>query len=321
MDLDSERYTQVIDWETEDISWEGRGGDRGLRGISFYEGRIYLAASDEIFVYDNKFNKIGSIKNRYLKHCHEIHAEDDAIYLTSTGYDSVLKYKPSKDEFVKGICFRGRKNYCIRNHILDASKIVKKLSNRFGYFVQRKANEYYYSKYKGEGFLFDPKKDGGPIREDTLHINNVCVKNNIVYASGRKFGYIISENEGEFEKCFKIPKGSHNAKPLHHDKSIVNNTSEDKVEILKRDGSIIKEYNIPRYGEGRIEHKIPKDHARQAFARGLCVHNENLIIVGASPATIYVYDMEEPNPKRSVNITLDVRNSIHGLEVWPFDND
>jgi len=33
-----------------DIDWVGRGADRGLRGIVFYDGNIYIAASDEIFI-------------------------------------------------------------------------------------------------------------------------------------------------------------------------------------------------------------------------------------------------------------------------------
>src|SRR5438309_11083464 len=32
----SGQYDQVIDWNDESINWEGRGGDRGLRGIAFH---------------------------------------------------------------------------------------------------------------------------------------------------------------------------------------------------------------------------------------------------------------------------------------------
>jgi hypothetical protein len=36
IDLNSGQYDQVIDWNDESINWEGRGGDRGLRGIAFH---------------------------------------------------------------------------------------------------------------------------------------------------------------------------------------------------------------------------------------------------------------------------------------------
>ncbi len=74
---------QVIDWDDPTISWEGRGADRGLRGIATHQDRVYLAASDEIFVYDTAFQLQGSFRNRYLKHTHEICIADDRLYATS----------------------------------------------------------------------------------------------------------------------------------------------------------------------------------------------------------------------------------------------
>ena len=71
VDMSTGDTEQVIDWNTSSIDWEGRGGDRGLRGIAFHADRIYLAASDEIFVYDRGFTQLGSLRNRYLRHCHE----------------------------------------------------------------------------------------------------------------------------------------------------------------------------------------------------------------------------------------------------------
>src|SRR5687767_779374 len=72
VDLESEQWRQVIDWDDPAINWEGRGADRGLRGIALHQGEVYLAASDEIFVYGPGFKMARSFRNRYLKHCHEI---------------------------------------------------------------------------------------------------------------------------------------------------------------------------------------------------------------------------------------------------------
>jgi hypothetical protein len=47
------------------------------------------------------------------------------------------------------------------------------------------------------------------------------------------------------------------------------------------------------------------------------VSPDGLIIVGSSPATISVYRRGERRPCRSINLTMDVRNSIHGLELEP----
>jgi hypothetical protein len=59
--------------------------------------------------------------------------------------------------------------------------------------------------------------------------------------------------------------------------------------------------------------------ARQGFGRGLCPINERLLAAGSSPSTISVYDLEEGRRVGSVTLSMDVRNAIHGLEIWPFD--
>ena len=49
---------QVVDWNTMDIDWQGRGWDRGLRGIAFHDETVYIAASDELFAYTPDFELI-----------------------------------------------------------------------------------------------------------------------------------------------------------------------------------------------------------------------------------------------------------------------
>ena len=59
--------------------------------------------------------------------------------------------------------------------------------------------------------------------------------------------------------------------------------------------------------------------ARQGFGRGLCLVGDRFVAGGSSPATISLYDLEANQKVGSVNLTMDIRNAIHGLEVWPFD--
>jgi hypothetical protein len=59
--------------------------------------------------------------------------------------------------------------------------------------------------------------------------------------------------------------------------------------------------------------------ARQSFGRGLCVVNNQIVAAGSSPSTISLYDMEAGERIAVVNLTMDIRNAIHGLEVWPFE--
>ena len=59
--------------------------------------------------------------------------------------------------------------------------------------------------------------------------------------------------------------------------------------------------------------------ARQGFARGLCVISETIVAGGSSPSTVTIYDLKDNEILMSVNLTRDIRNAIHGLEVWPYD--
>ena len=51
VDFDGLEVVQQIDWNAGDIDFSGRGWDRGLRGIEFFEQQIWISASDELFCY------------------------------------------------------------------------------------------------------------------------------------------------------------------------------------------------------------------------------------------------------------------------------
>jgi len=59
--------------------------------------------------------------------------------------------------------------------------------------------------------------------------------------------------------------------------------------------------------------------ARQGFGRGLCIVDDRFIAAGSSPSTITLYDVGAGMPVGSVNLSMDIRNAIHGLEVWPYE--
>jgi hypothetical protein len=109
IDFESQTGDQHVDWNTSSIDFEGRGADRGLRGITFDGEDIYVAASDELFCYDRNFEIKHSYRNRYLKHCHEIVRKGRHIFVTSTGFDSLLSFNLNTKAFDWG--FRLLKQY------------------------------------------------------------------------------------------------------------------------------------------------------------------------------------------------------------------
>lgn len=293
IDLETERIDQVIDWADPTINWEGRGADRGLRGIAFHGQSVYLAASDEIFVYDKTFALQGSFKNRYLKHCHEIQVEGERLYATSTGFDSVLEYDLAAEDFVRGYCLRFSSIWRSRR------KVGLRPRPRFR--------------------TFDPRGDAGPIAGDTCHVNNVFARDGAVHVSGTGLGTMWRIADGRLSRFAAIPYGSHNARPFREG-VLLNHTASDRIAYVDRRGGTLRSFPLPTYPEHQLENAtLPKDLARPAFGRGLAVaENDDLIIGGSSPATITAYRFGSGLTLKSVNVTMDVRNAVHGLEIWPF---
>ena len=292
VDLERGDSTQVLDWSQDDIDWNGRGGDRGLRGIAFHDGLIYLAASDEIFVYDRGFERQGSILNPYLKHCHEITVHNGHLYMASTGFDSVLEMNLASHSFTRGWCLR----------YSEAWKFRRTLKLRVRPSFQ----------------TFDPSGPGGPRPADTSHINNVVVRESEIYACGTRLSSLWRIDGEYLQRYARTPFGTHNTRPFR-DGVLFNHTKTDRIAYASRDGRVIRSVALPTYPTEELEHAdMPSDLARPTFGRGLAVLSGGLIVGGSSPATVTVYDIDSEQAVRSVNITMDVRNAVHGLEVWPY---
>jgi hypothetical protein len=293
VDLETEETRRALDWSDASIDWQGRGGDRGLRGIAFDGERIFLAASDEVFVYDREWNRQGSFRNPYLKHCHEIFVSGRSLFLTSTGFDSVLEFDLSREVFVRGYGLRYAKFWKIRRKLIE---LRPRPSFR----------------------LFDPTGRDGPTPGDSSHINNVTVQDGSLFVSGTGLGNLWRIREGLLERYARIPYGSHNAQPFRGG-VLLNHTRSDRIVLTSLRGDVRAAFPLPRYEQSELEHsELPSDLARQAFGRGLAIAGENLLIGGSSPATVTVYRADPVEVVKSINLTLDVRNAVHGLEIWPF---
>lgn len=282
IDPASQSVIQTLDWDTVDIDWSGRGWDRGLRGIAFHEDEIYIAASDEIFVFDKRFRIARSFRNRYLKHCHEISVHRGTLYLTSTGFDSILAYSLDKRQFTWGL-------YAI---------------NRGG-------------EWRAE--RFDPESDVGPMPSNVLHINNVdCTDEGLSFSGLRTRGIIGLGVEMRLIPQVQLPPGTHNAQ-LYGDGVLFNDTAADHLRYVTREGHE-RRLRFPTYDPGELEFAGVDDSkiARQGFGRGLCIINERLVAAGSSPSTVTIFDLESEEIVYSVNFSMDIRNAVHGLEVWPY---
>ena len=283
IDLEQQSARQTIDWNTVDIDWHGRGWDRGLRGIAFDDDRVYIAASDELFAYTPDFKLIDSWRSRYLKHCHEIAVWERTLYLTSTGYDSILGFD------------------------LDG--------HRFHWAMHIETAHY---RFKAAGF--DPMSDEGPLMLNKMHINNVFCSRDGMYISGSKTGGMLHFNGKDINMAVEMPPGTHNAQPFR-DGVLFNDSGDDVLRYTGRgEGEEDSAMAVPKYDPSKLQHKDAADGqvARPGFARGLCVLSDRVVAGGSSPSTITVYDLQANETLLSVNLSMDVRNAIHGLEQWPY---
>lgn len=283
VDLESGEASRKVDWNTCDIDWEGRGGDRGLRGIAFHGNNLYIASSDEIIVFDSGFKRMRSLRNNYLRHCHEITIHQDRLYISSTGFDSVLVYDISADRFVKGYCAR--------------------IAEGGDFSVT----------------AFDPGTTDGPAFGDSLHLNSVTADSTGLHIAGHQLPFMIQIDADGVYRYGRLPAGTHNARPCDEG-LLYNHTAVNSIYMTQRDGSPIKSFPIHTYNAGElINNDLPDDHARQGFGRGLCIiNNGEFIAGGASPSTVSVYSMASGEVVKRINLTMDVRHAIHGLEVWPY---
>lgn len=282
VDFHQREVVQHVDWNTSGIDFEGRGADRGLRGIEFHNDDVYIAASDELFRYDRDFKIQASYRNRYLKHCHEICRRDQTVLLTSTGFDSLLAFDLDLGEYV------------------------------WGFHLQRPYDEW-------GGHTFDPRSNKGPRPVNAFHINMVHVDRSGIYFSGLHTRALLHlDSRMEVTEVCSLPGGAHNARPYRNG-VLFNDTETDCVRYAGRNGESVA-FKIATYDDREIEFAGIDDSkvARQGFGRGLCPIGERFVAGGSSPSTISLYDFEAEQKVVSVNLTMDIRNAVHGLELWPF---
>jgi hypothetical protein len=282
IDLVGQEVRQVVDWNAMDIDWRGRGADRGLRGIAFHKETVFIAASDELFAYNPDFSLQGSWKNRYLKHCHEISVYQDQVFLTSTGFDSILAFDIGKQKF------------------------------HWALYVEPR-------EFRFLGRAFDPLSEDGPLMLNKMHVNSVVCSENGMYIAGLRTGGMLHFNGKQVSMSAVLPTGSHNAQP-YRGGVLFNDTEANAVRFASPEPGQDRAFRVPVFPAEKLTGtgRDTSDIARPSFGRGLCVVKDGLIAAGSSPSTVALHDLASGETALSVTLSTDVRNAIHGLEVWPY---
>lgn len=282
IDVEGQDVQQVMDFGSIENASQGSDWDRGLRGIAIDGETVYFVASDTLLAFTPDFKLIGSWHNPYLKHADEMSIHERSLYITSTGYDSILAFELDEKKFFWAL------------HVdLD----------RFNF----------------KAAIYDPMGDEGPLLLNKLHLNNVHTNDNGLYISGLKSGGMLHFNGKAVNMSVTLPEGTRNAQP-YRDGVLFNDSEADAVRYASRSGEEDRALKVPQYDTVDIENTGNDDIpvARQGFARGLCLINDRIVAAGSSPSTISLHDLQESKTLLSVNLSKDIRNAIHGIELWPF---
>ena len=152
-----------------------------------------------------------------------------------------------------------------------------------------------------------------------MHINYVdCTDEGLSFSGLRTNGIIGLGAEMRLIPQVQLPQGTHNAR-LYADGVLFNDTAADHLRFVTREG-LERRYRFPSYDPEELEFMGVDDSklARQGFGRGLCVVDKHLVAAGSSPSTVTLFDLESEEIVYSVNFSMDIRNAIHGLEIWPY---
>jgi hypothetical protein len=280
VDIAQGRVAQVVDWKAPGVDWSSPGGGRGLRGIAFDHERVFVAGSDALFQFSPAFELQQVYRCPYLANGHEIACFDRKLYLTSTGFNSILGFDLDENRFGWGL------------HVVDGEAGL-------------------------QGVPFDPQSVLGPPPGNQLGLNSLCCDDRGMFISGSRTMGLLLFDARRIERLVTLPEGVQNARPWR-DGVLFNDTEEKVVRFITPDSNRV--FLVPRFPETGLSGGWAADGApaQQGFARGLCVLNESEFAAGSSPATVTLHNLDTMKTTKCINFSTDLRQSIHSLAVWPF---
>ncbi|MCY4565674.1 MAG: hypothetical protein OXE40_14515 [Gammaproteobacteria bacterium] len=174
INLETGQVLKPVDSSAVDVDREGRGRERGLRGIACHRDRIYIATGEELLDFDQAFNAVASFRNAYLQNCPEICVFERHLFLASAGFDAILGFNLETESF----------DWAFR--IVTDGRV----------FGARR---------------FDPNGDEGPLLIDKLQLNNVHCEKGGMYVSGKRTGALLRFGGDRVGVKTTLPEGIHNA--------------------------------------------------------------------------------------------------------------
>ena len=277
VDLFNNKPLVHIPYEKAFVNDNERGGERGLRGIVVLDDRVIVADANGLLELDKETLQITNVlqDRNIFKSVHEICYYDKSIWVTSTGYDSIVRV---------GLDLQ----------VLEFWEIL--------------------GESKEDHKLFTGKQQIDPTEareDDKYHINSISSFNGRLVFSGLitpLYDFHTMEIVSPMPTIAGVKSFQHNFYE-YEDCTLINMTSLKHIGIIK-DG---KETYIPVPATNLAHFSVDK-LAENNWNRGLTKH-QNLAIIGSSPARLMVLDISTGQFIHHVQLEKDVRHAIHGLEI------
>jgi hypothetical protein len=291
---------------------------RGVRRENQSHGNLYLlnlanGKYKQVFELQSNINLRGHGCERGLR---GICFHDKEIYIGT--YDKLLQLN-NRFEIINSFQNHYLKNcheICRQNNDIYISLTIGNIILKFNLDKKKFVKGWKVFTPHGPCGTFNPLIKNKTLSEDVRgHLNNVWATTDQVFFSGKNMKGVYSLEPNGMKFHAASPKGTHNIQ-VYEDHLLMNWTGKNKVCLMKHDGTLLKEWPVIKYKESTLRGNDNPHVARQRFARGLCTW-DNYIIGGSAPATISVYQ-RNGSVIASFQVTNNVRNSVHGLEVWPY---
>lgn len=272
-------FVYLLDWQpgkieivnkiaTQDASlyrfWNPRGGNRGARGMAYFEDRLYVATATSIKVYNKYLALLDEIRHPFLAGLHAIHVGKSGIVAAVTVHDMIL-----------GIDFSGKERF-----VWQGSESVR-LQEALG-FTGR------------PDICSIDAIDEEYLRTNRLHLSGLAVKDEYIYALSGKLGVLIKFNPSKNNSDSLVIARYQSELVRPHDICItstnnflINNTTKQEIHEYSKNGDFLRAIKTPIYQIDRINM-----FATPGWQRGLAWLEKQVYVVGTSPLTIFCVNIE-----------------------------
>ncbi len=281
VDLDAGEAREAYVHRELGAAFEGRGGDRGLRGIAVAGGRVFVAAAARVLVFDAALGLEGDSACAGLGRLHALMHHGGYVYAVSTAFDAVLAMNAASGAWVWGVW-------------LEAADGAVRAR------------------------VFDPRT-WTPPTGGAAHWNHVAPleDGSGFVVSGLRSTQVLAVRGDTVEVVAAVPAGTHDVRPWRGG-LLMHDTAADRV-LWRRAGRGDVAVPIPTPGAGDVDALELSDAlmARPRFGRGLVPLGGARVAGGWSPARVTTYDLDAGAALDTVVLSRDVRDAVHGLAVWP----